>query len=135
MKLTLISLTGAAIAGARSLHDRDHVASAGKPSALLVRAGVDTHHSVPRQGCSHPSEYACTQRRAGFRVAKRHRSVGCRFRLLRRHRVWQPGESGDQVNFNLDATNSCTGQVDHFTGTDTVQNGQIVGANVVQTGQ
>lgn len=44
------------------------------------------------------------------------------------------GESGDQVTFDLDATNSCTGQVQHFTGTDTVQNGRIVAANVVQTG-
>jgi hypothetical protein len=44
------------------------------------------------------------------------------------------GESGDQVTFDLDATNSCTGQVEHFTGTDTVQNGTIVAAHVVQTG-
>lgn len=44
------------------------------------------------------------------------------------------GESGDQVTFDLDATNSCTGQVQHFAGTDTVQNGHIVAANVVQTG-
>jgi hypothetical protein len=44
------------------------------------------------------------------------------------------GESGDQVTFDLDATNSCTGQVQHFTGTDTVQNGRIVAANVMQTG-
>jgi hypothetical protein len=44
------------------------------------------------------------------------------------------GESGDQVTFNLDATNSCTGQVQHFTGTDTVQNGKIVAAHVTQTG-
>jgi hypothetical protein len=44
------------------------------------------------------------------------------------------GESGDQVTFNLDATDSCTGQVQHFTGTDTVQNGKIVAANVARTG-
>jgi hypothetical protein len=44
------------------------------------------------------------------------------------------GESGDQVTFDLAATNSCTGQVQQFTGTDTVQNGMIVAANVVQTG-
>jgi hypothetical protein len=43
-------------------------------------------------------------------------------------------ESGDQVTFNLAATNSCTGQVQNFTGTDTVQNGMIVAANVSQTG-
>ncbi|HSR86757.1 MAG TPA: hypothetical protein VLM11_21480 [Streptosporangiaceae bacterium] len=48
--------------------------------------------------------------------------------------VTELSESGDQVTFNLDATNSCTGQVQHFTGTDTVQNGKIVAANVVQTG-
>jgi hypothetical protein len=44
------------------------------------------------------------------------------------------GEAGDQVTFNLDATDSCTGQVQHFTGTDTVQNGKIVAANVARTG-
>jgi uncharacterized repeat protein (TIGR01451 family) len=43
-------------------------------------------------------------------------------------------ESGDQVTFDLTATNSCTGQVQNFTGTDTVQNGMIVAAQVVQTG-
>jgi hypothetical protein len=43
-------------------------------------------------------------------------------------------ESGDQVTFNLAATNSCTGQVQNFSGTDTVQNGMIVAANVSQTG-
>jgi hypothetical protein len=31
-------------------------------------------------------------------------------------------ESGDQVNFNLAATDSCTGATQYFTGTDTVQN-------------
>jgi hypothetical protein len=41
-------------------------------------------------------------------------------------------ESGDQVNFDLAATDSCTGAVQDFTGTDTVQNGVIVGADVVQ---
>jgi hypothetical protein len=44
----------------------------------------------------------------------------------------EAGESGDQVTFNLAATNACTGQVQHFTGTDTVQNGKIVAAHVVQ---
>jgi hypothetical protein len=39
-------------------------------------------------------------------------------------------DSGDQVNFDLAATDSCTGAVQDFTGTDTVQNGVIVGADV-----
>jgi hypothetical protein len=43
-------------------------------------------------------------------------------------------ESGDNVNFDLAATNDCTGAVDDFTGTDTVENGKIVAANVTQTG-
>src|SRR5215469_17486773 len=43
-------------------------------------------------------------------------------------------QSGDQVTFDLDATNSCSGAVQHFTGTDTVLNGKIVAAHVVQTG-
>jgi hypothetical protein len=32
--------------------------------------------------------------------------------------------------FNLTATDSCTGQVQHYSGTDTVQNGTIVADNV-----
>jgi hypothetical protein len=43
-------------------------------------------------------------------------------------------ESGDQVNFDLAATDSCTGVTHQYTGTDTVQNGIIVAADVVQTG-
>jgi hypothetical protein len=43
-------------------------------------------------------------------------------------------ESGDQVNFDLAATDSCSGVTRQYTGTDTVQNGIIVAANVVQTG-
>lgn len=48
--------------------------------------------------------------------------------------VTENWESGDQVNFNLAATNSCTGATQYYTGTDTVQNGTIVRANVVQAG-
>ena len=43
-------------------------------------------------------------------------------------------ESGDEVNFDLAATNDCTGAVQYFTGTDTVVDGKIVAANVTQAG-
>jgi hypothetical protein len=43
-------------------------------------------------------------------------------------------ESGDQVNFNLAALDSCTGVTQYYTGTDTVENGIIVAANIVQAG-
>ena len=43
-------------------------------------------------------------------------------------------ESGDQVNFDLVASDNCSGTTQYFTGTDTVQNGVIVAGNVVQTG-
>ena len=46
--------------------------------------------------------------------------------------VTQNWDSGDQVNFDLAATNSCTGATQSYTGTDTVQNGIIVAANVAQ---
>jgi hypothetical protein len=42
-------------------------------------------------------------------------------------------ESGDEVNFDLAATNDCTGAVQTFTGTDTVAGGKIVAADVTQT--
>lgn len=42
-------------------------------------------------------------------------------------------ESGNQVQFDLAATNDCNGQVQDFAGTDTVENGTIVAAHVVQT--
>jgi hypothetical protein len=43
-------------------------------------------------------------------------------------------ESGDQVSFDLAATNNCTGTVQYYTGTDTVVNGKIVAANVTEAG-
>jgi hypothetical protein len=48
--------------------------------------------------------------------------------------VSQNWESGDQVNFDLAATDSCTGEIQYYTGTDTVENGTIVGAQITQTG-
>jgi hypothetical protein len=42
--------------------------------------------------------------------------------------------SGDQVNFNLAATDNCSGAVQDFSGTDTVQGGLIVAADVSQVG-
>ena len=42
--------------------------------------------------------------------------------------------SGDEVNFNLAATDNCTGAVQDFSGTDTVQGGLIVAADVSQVG-
>jgi len=43
-------------------------------------------------------------------------------------------ESGDQVNFNLQAYDTCKQVTDYYTGTDTVQGGRIVAADVYQTG-
>lgn len=43
-------------------------------------------------------------------------------------------DSGDQVNFNLAAGDTCNGTTTYYTGTDTVQGGIIVGADVVQAG-
>jgi hypothetical protein len=42
--------------------------------------------------------------------------------------------SGDEVNFDLTATDNCTGAVQDFSGTDTVQGGLIVAADVSQVG-
>jgi hypothetical protein len=39
-------------------------------------------------------------------------------------------ESGDEVNFDLAATDDCSGAVQDFSGTDTVVNGKIVAADV-----
>jgi hypothetical protein len=39
-------------------------------------------------------------------------------------------ESGAEVNFNLAATNNCTGAEQNYTGTDTVVDGKIVAANI-----
>lgn len=46
----------------------------------------------------------------------------------------EQGVSGDQVSFTLAATDSCTGAVQDFSGTDTVQGGLIVAADVSQVG-
>ena len=42
--------------------------------------------------------------------------------------------SGDEVNFDLSATDNCTGAVQEFSGTDTVSGGLIVAADVSQVG-
>jgi hypothetical protein len=46
----------------------------------------------------------------------------------------EQGASGDQVSFTLAATDSCTGAVNQFSGTDTVSGGKIVAAHITQTG-
>jgi hypothetical protein len=43
-------------------------------------------------------------------------------------------ESGSSVNFDLTAGDSCNGSTRYYTGTDTVENGTIVGADITQTG-
>lgn len=43
-------------------------------------------------------------------------------------------DSGDQANFDLAAGDSCDGTTQYYAGTDTVTNGIIVAANVVQAG-
>lgn len=46
----------------------------------------------------------------------------------------EQGESGDQVTFDLAATDNCSGAVQTFTGTDTVTDGKIVAAQISRTG-
>jgi hypothetical protein len=43
---------------------------------------------------------------------------------------WQ---SGDEVNFDLAATDSCNGTTQYYSGTDTVENGTIVAADITAT--
>jgi hypothetical protein len=45
----------------------------------------------------------------------------------------ETGQSGDTVSFDLAATDDCSGAVQDFSGTDTVQGGLIVGADVSQS--
>jgi hypothetical protein len=47
--------------------------------------------------------------------------------------VTKISKSGDQVSFNL-TSNNPDGTVQTYTGTDTVQNGRIVAASIIQTG-
>jgi hypothetical protein len=44
------------------------------------------------------------------------------------------GESGNQATFNLAATDDCTGAVQYYNGTDTVENGKIVSADITHAG-
>lgn len=48
--------------------------------------------------------------------------------------VTENWDSGDQVNFDLAAADSCTDSTRYYTGTDTVRSGIIVGSDVVQAG-
>ena len=45
---------------------------------------------------------------------------------------WEDLMSGPGMS--LAATDTCTGAVQHYTGTDTVQNGKIVAASIHQSG-
>jgi hypothetical protein len=56
------------------------------------------------------------------------------FTCTGQQQLTEVSQSGNQVTFDLAATNSCNGQVLNFTGTDTVMGGKIVAANVVQNG-
>lgn len=47
--------------------------------------------------------------------------------------VTNDGVRGDQVSFTLTAVDTCTGHIQTFSGTDTVRNGVIVAADVIQT--
>lgn len=44
------------------------------------------------------------------------------------------GESGDEVNFGLAATDTCSGAEQYFVGTDTVVDGKIVAASITLAG-
>jgi curli biogenesis system outer membrane secretion channel CsgG len=46
--------------------------------------------------------------------------------------VSEVSATGDQVTFDLTADDACNGQVQHFSGTDTVQDGKIVAADITQ---
>jgi hypothetical protein len=71
---------------------------------------------------------------AGATTGQTYQQFVAGFACTGSQQLTEVGESGDQVTFDLAATNSCSGQVQHYTGTDTVQNGKIVAANVRQTG-
>jgi hypothetical protein len=43
-------------------------------------------------------------------------------------------DSGNQVTFSLAATDDCTGAVQHYDGTDVVENGKIVSADITRAG-
>lgn len=46
--------------------------------------------------------------------------------------VTEIGRAGDQVTFDLSATDTCTSQQQQFTGTDTVRHGKIIAATISQ---
>jgi len=48
-------------------------------------------------------------------------------------RLTKVSESGDTVSIDLAATDDCSGAVQHFSGTYTVQNGKIVSADVARS--
>jgi hypothetical protein len=70
---------------------------------------------------------------SGMTTGQSYQSFAAGFACTGSQAVSENGESGDQVNFDLVATNDCNGTTQTYTGTDTVQNGVIVSADVVQT--
>lgn len=49
--------------------------------------------------------------------------------------VTEIGQSGNQVTFDLSATDTCTNKHQQFTGTDTVRDGKIVAASISQVSE
>ncbi len=70
----------------------------------------------------------------GAVTGQSYQQFGAGFACTGGQTVSENWESGDQVSFDLTATDNCTGATNYYSGTDTVENGTITAADIQQTG-
>jgi hypothetical protein len=106
-------------------------APSGAPQVTDPWAVVSAYYGDIESG-DYPQAWALLN--SGATTGQTYQQFADGFSCTGAQQVTDQGESGDQVSFTLAATDRCTGEVQQFSGTDTVSGGRIVAAHITQTG-
>jgi hypothetical protein len=106
-------------------------APSGAPQVTDPWAVVSAYYGDIESG-DYPQAWALLN--SGATTGQTYRQFADGFSCTGAQQVTDQGESGDQVSFTLAATDRCTGEVQQFSGTDSVSGGRIVAAHITQTG-
>jgi hypothetical protein len=97
------------------------------PNVTDLWAAVSAYYGDIESG-NYPEAWALLS--AGAVTGQTYQQFVAGFACTGGQQLTEISESGDQVTFQLDATDDCTGAVQHYAGTDTVSDGKIVAADV-----
>ena len=106
-------------------------APAAVPNVTDPWAVVSAYYGDVESG-NYPEAWALLS--SGMVTGQTYQQFAAGFSCTGAQQLTELDETGDQVRFDLTATDDCTGATQQYTGTDTVANGMIVAANVIQTG-